>query len=254
MNFSDFLSKIDYMNDGEQISGGKIKRAGVLFNEFYGYVCEGIYQTQEEVNNSARTSTTVTVGDLKYRDISGPDGVPDGVISPEYDRVPLGNSLPRFQYGGSLNASYKGIDFSLAFQGIGKQNSYLSTSMVQPLRDNYGNVPAILEGKYWSPFNTTEENLAAKYPRLSNVSKSNNYATSNFCMFNGSYCRLKNITLGYTLPKSWTQKAGINRARFYVSGSDLFCLSNFPSGWDPEMGTSDYPITTSLVMGIQVNF
>ena len=154
VNFSDFLSKIDYMNDGEQISGGKIKRAGVLFNEFYGYVCEGIYQTQEEVNNSARTSTTVTVGDLKYRDISGPDGVPDGVISPEYDRVPLGNSLPRFQYGGSLNASYKGIDFSLAFQGIGKQNSYLSTSMVQPLRDNYGNVPAILEGKYWSPFNT----------------------------------------------------------------------------------------------------
>ena len=96
VNFSDFLSKIDYMNDGEQISGGKIKRAGVLFNEFYGYVCEGIYQTQEEVNNSARTSTTVTVGDLKYRDISGPDGVPDGVISPEYDRVPLGNSLPRF--------------------------------------------------------------------------------------------------------------------------------------------------------------
>lgn len=108
--------------------------------------------------------------------------------------------------------------------------------------------------KYWSPFNTTEENLAAKYPRLSNVSKSNNYATSNFWMFNGSYFRLKNITLGYTLPKSWTQKAGINRARFYVSGSDLFCLSNFPSGWDPEMGTSDYPITTSLVMGIQVNF
>ncbi len=106
---------------------------GVLFNEYYGYVCEGIYQTQEEVNNSARTSTTVTVGDLKYRDISGPDGVPDGVISPEYDRVPLGNSLPRFQYGGSLNASYKGIDFSIAFQGIGKQNSYLSTAMVHNL-------------------------------------------------------------------------------------------------------------------------
>ncbi|MEI3484364.1 MAG: hypothetical protein V8R12_05495 [Bacteroides faecis] len=126
------------MNDGEQISGGKIKRAGVLFNEYYGYVCDGIYQTQEEVNNSARTSTTVTVGDLKYRDISGPDGVPDGIISPEYDRVPLGNSLPRFQYGGTFNASYKGIDFSIAFQGIGKQNSYLSTAMVQPLRDNLG--------------------------------------------------------------------------------------------------------------------
>ena len=254
VNFSDFLSKIDYMNDGEQISGGKIKRAGVLFNEYYGYVCDGIYQTQEEVNNSARTSTTVTVGDLKYRDISGPDGVPDGIISPEYDRVPLGNSLPRFQYGGTFNASYKGIDFSIAFQGIGKQNSYLSTAMVQPLRDNFGNVPSILEGKYWSPFNTAEENLSAKYPRLSNVSKNNNYATSSFWMFNGSYFRLKNLTLGYTLPETWTQKAGINRVRFYVSGSDLFCLSNFPDGWDPEMSYKAYPITTSLVMGLQVNF
>ncbi len=254
LNFSDFLSKIDYMNNGEQISGGKIKRAGVLFNEYYGYICDGIYQTQDEVNNSARTSTTVTVGDLKYRDISGPNGIPDGVISPEYDRVPLGNSLPRFQYGGTLNASYKGIDFSMAFQGIGKQNSYLSTAMVQPLRDNFGNVPAIIEGKYWSPFNTDAENRAAQYPRLSNVSKSNNYATSTFWMFNGAYFRLKNITLGYTLPKNWTKRSGIDRVRLYASGSDLFCLSNFPDGWDPEMGTSSYPITTSLVMGIQVNF
>lgn len=254
VNFSDFRSKIDYMNDGEQIKDGKIKRAGVLFNEYYGYVSEGIYQTQEEVNNSARTSTTVTVGDVKYRDISGPDGVPDGIISPEYDRVPLGNSLPRFQFGGTFNASYKGIDFSLAFQGIGKQNAYLHTAMVQPLRDNYGNIPAILEGKYWSPFNTAEENMAAKYPRLTNVSKSNNYATSDFWIFNGSYFRLKNVTLGYTLPETWTRKAGIDRTRFYVSGSDLFCLSNFPDGWDPEMGVKSYPITTSLVVGVQVNF
>lgn len=254
VNFSDFLSKIDYMNNGEQISGGKIKREGVLFNEYYGYICDGIYQTQEEVNNSARTSSIVTVGDLKYRDISGPNGVPDGVISPEYDRVPLGNSLPRFQYGGTFNASYKGIDFSLAFQGIGKQNSYLSKSMVQPLRDNFGNVPAIIEGKYWSPFSSAEENLSAKYPRLSNVSKDNNYATSDFWIFNGSYFRLKNVTLGYTLPKTWTQRAGIDRVRFYVSGSDLFCLSNYPDGWDPEMGASSYPITTSVVMGVQVKF
>jgi len=254
LNFSDFLSKIDYLNNADIISGGKIKRAGVLFNEYYGYVSDGIYQTQEEVNNSARTSTTVTVGDVKYRDISGPNGVPDGKISPEYDRVPLGNSLPRYQYGGTIAASYKGIDLNVAFQGIGKQNSYMSTSMVQPLRDNYGNIPAILEGKYWSPFNTAEENKNAVYPRLTNISKGNNYATSNFWMFEGSYFRLKNITLGYTLPKSLTNAAGIDRIRLYVSGSDLFCLSNFPKGWDPEMDSSSYPITTSLLVGVQVNF
>ena len=254
LNFSDYLSKIDYLNNADIISGNTIKRAGILYNEYYGYICEGIYQTQEEVNNSATTSNTVTVGDLKYRDISGPDGVPDGKISPEYDRVPLGNSLPRFQYGGNINGSWRGLDFSIAFQGIGKQNSYLSTVQVQPLRDNYGNIPSIIEGKYWSPFNTDAENLAASYPRLSNVSKSNNYAASSFWMFNGSYFRLKNVTLGYTLPQQWTNTIGIDKARFYVSGSDIFCISNYPKGWDPEMGATDYPITTSLIVGIQVNF
>ena len=234
VNFSDYLSKIDYLNNADIISSGKIKRAGVLFNEHYGYICEGIYQTSDDVNNSAKTSSTVTVGDLKYRDISGPDGTPDGNISPEYDRVPLGNSLPRYLYGGNISASWKGVDFSMAFQGVGKQNAYLSTVQVQPLRDNYGNIPAILENKYWSPFNTDAQNANAIYPRLSNVSKSNNYATSDFWIFNGSYFRLKNITLSYTLPQAWTNAIGINKTRLYVSGSDLFCISKFPDGWDPE--------------------
>lgn len=254
VNFSDYLSKIDYLNNADIISSGKIKRAGVLFNEHYGYICEGIYQTSDDVNNSAKTSSTVTVGDLKYRDISGPDGTPDGNISPEYDRVPLGNSLPRYLYGGNISASWKGVDFSMAFQGVGKQNAYLSTVQVQPLRDNYGNIPAILENKYWSPFNTDAQNANAIYPRLSNVSKSNNYATSDFWIFNGSYFRLKNITLSYTLPQAWTNAIGINKTRLYVSGSDLFCISKFPDGSDPEMGSTSYPITTSLIFGVQVNF
>ena len=229
-------------------------RSGELFNTWYGYICDGIYQTQDEVNNSARLNNTVTVGDLKYRDISGPDGVPDGVISSEYDRVPLGNSLPRFQYGGTVNASWKGIDLSLAFQGIGKQNAYLERAMVEPLRDNYGNIPAIIDGKYWSVFNTQAENLAAEYPRLTNTTKSNNYAVSDFWIFNGNYFRLKNVTLGYTLPAAWTKKAFIQKARIYFSASDLFSIDNYPKGWDPEMGVSAYPITTSLIVGVNLTF
>lgn len=254
VNLSDFISKIDYLNNSDIIDSGKLKRAGELFNAWYGYVCDGIYQTQEEVNNSARMNNTVTVGDLKYRDISGPDGVPDGVISSEYDRVPLGNSLPRFQYGGTINAGWRGIDLSLAFQGIGKQNAYLERAMVEPLRDNYGNIPAIIDGKYWSVFNTTSENAAAQYPRLTNTSKNNNYAVSDFWIFNGSYFRLKNVTLGYTLPQVWTKKALIQKARIYFSASDLFCIDNYPKGWDPEMGVSAYPITTSLIVGVNLTF
>lgn len=253
-NLSDFKSKIDYLRNSDIISDGKVKRAGVLFNEWYGYVCEGIYQTQEEVDNSATLNNQITVGDLKYKDISGPDGVPDGKISADYDRVPLGNSLPRFQYGGNIHAGYKGIDLSVAFQGIGKQNAYLTKEMVQPLRDNYGNIPSIVDGNYWSPFNTAEENAKAKYPRLNQVNRDSNYATSSFWLFNGAYFRLKNVTLGYTLPSVWTQKAGIKKVRLYVSASDLFCISNYPEGWDPEMGVSSYPITTSLLFGLSVNF
>lgn len=253
-NFSDFKSKIDYMNNSDIISDGKLKRAGQYFNAWYGYICDGIYQTQEEVNNSARLNSTVTVGDLKYRDISGPDGVPDGIISSEYDRVPLGNSLPRFQYGGTIGASWKGFDLSLAFQGVGKQNSYLYREMVEPLRDNYGNIPAIIDGKYWSVFNTTQENLDAKFPRLTNTTKGNNYATSDFWIFNGNYFRCKNITLGYTLPQHLTRKAYIQKVRFYVSANDVFCISNYPKGWDPEMGVSSYPITTSIIAGLNIQF
>lgn len=253
-NFSDFISKVDYLNNSDIIQSNKVKRAGEIFNAWYGYICDGIYQTQEEVMNSAKLNSSVTVGDLKYRDISGPNGVPDGKISPEYDRVPLGNSLPRFQYGGTINAGWRGIDLSIAFQGIGKQNSYLERAMVEPLRNNYGNIPAIIDGKYWSVFNTAEENLLAQYPRLTNTSKNNNYAASDFWIFNGSYFRLKSVTLGYTFPEKWTRKALIQKARVYFTANDIFSLDNYPKGWDPEMGVSNYPITTSLIVGVSLTF
>ena len=249
LNLSDFKSKVTDMNGSEQINGSRINRPGCYFNEWYGYVSEGIYQTQEEVDNSATYNSNVKVGDIRYKDISGPDGVPDGKINSD-DKVPLGNSLPRWQYGGTINLGWKGLDFSMAFQGIGRRTCYLANEMVQPIRDNYGNIPAIIDGKYWSPFNTDEQNRSAKYPRLSNTGKSNNYQTSDFWLFNGGYFRLKNVTLGYTLPKRWTQKIRMNNVRLYVSASDLFCISDYPKGWDPEMGVSAYPITTSVLVGL----
>ena len=253
-NLSDFVSRIDNVNGADIISGSTIQREGEFYNAYYGYISEGIYQTQEQVDNSARLNNTVTVGDIRYKDISGPDGVPDGVISSEYDRVVLGNRLPRYQYGGSIHMGWKGIDASIVFQGVGQKLSYMGQQMVQPLRDNYGNIPAILDGNYWSPFNTAEQNAAAKYPRMTKTGISNNYAFSDFWMFDGGYFRLKSITLGYSLPGKITQGAHIKRLRFYASASDLFSISKFPKGWDPEMGYTSYPITTSVLVGASITF
>lgn len=252
VNFSDFVSKMGDL-EGTEFLGSQVKMEGSEFNEWYGYLSDGLMLTDEDLNGP-KLNNNVQLGDVKYKDISGPDGVPDGKISPEYDRVLLGGSLPRYQYGGSLNLGYKGFDLSLAFQGIGRQNARLSTAMVQPLRENWGNTPSIIEGNYWSEKNTEAQNAQAFYPRLTYANANNNYAMSDYWLFNGRYFRLKNMTFGYTLPTAWTEKVMIKKARVYVAANDLFCISKYPSGWDPEMGSSSYPITTSLLFGLSVNF
>ncbi len=251
-NFSDFVSKMGNL-DGTEFLGDQVKKEGSEFNEWYGYLSDGLMLTEEDLKGP-KLNNNVQLGDVKYKDISGPDGVPDGKISPEYDRVLLGGSLPRFQYGGTLNLAYKGFDFSMAFQGIGRRNVRLTTAMVQPLRENWGNTPAIIEGNYWSEKNTDAQNAKVFYPRLTYANANNNYTMSDYWLFNGRYFRLKNLTFGYTLPTAWTRKLTIKKVRMYVAANDLFCINKYPSGWDPEMGSSSYPITTSLLFGLSVNF
>lgn len=252
-NISDFISKMGDLG-GTEFIGDNIKRKGSEFNEWYGYVSDGIYQTQEEVDKSAKLNANVKPGDIRYRDISGPNGVPDGKISPEYDRVLLGGSLPRYQYGVSLNGGFRNWDFGIVLQGIGKKNSRLTEDMVRPLRENYGNFPAILDGNSWSKYNTPEQNQAARYPRYTNTSAGNNYAMSDFWMISGAYFRLKNINVGYSMPNDWVKRIHIQGVRIYGSVSDLLSVHNFPKGWDPEQPGLGYPITTSYVIGASVKF
>lgn len=252
-NLSDFKSKMGDLG-GIQFLGDQVKFKGSEFNEWYGYKSLGIYQTQEDVDSSAKTSSTVRPGDIKYADISGPNGVPDGIISSTYDRVLLGGSLPRYMYGGNIQLGYKDFDFSVSFQGVGKQNVRINTMMVQPLYENWGSFQELIDGKYWSTYNTAEQNLAAKYPRLTYNNTGNNYAMSDFWMFNGAYFRLKNITLGYNLPKIMTDKILVKNVRVYGSVSDILTFNKYPKGWDPEVASSGYPITASFIFGVSVKF
>ena len=247
-NLSQFKSVMGDLG-GTEFIGDRIRKLGSQFDEWYGYRSEGIYQTQEDVNNSPKINANVKVGDMKYTDISGPNGVPDGKISPEYDRVLLGSSQPQWMYGGNFKLDYNGFDLGVSFQGIG----YQSTSLL-PYTDynaeNWGVFPVYMDGSTWSMNNTTEQNLAAKYPRFTETNKGLNRAMSNFWLFNGGYFRLKNITLGYTIPQRISRKILSNNIRVYLNATDVFSLNKYPKGWDPEgMG-----IVTTVLGGFTIGF
>lgn len=250
-NLSDFKSRMGYLG-GNQFLGDQIKTMGSYFNEWYGYRTDGLFQSQEEIDNCPVMSSSVRPGDIKYLKADPEDTTP---ISPDKDRVLLGNSQPRYQYGLTLTAGWRGFDLSVTLQGVGKQLKRKSATMVQPLRDNFGNIPKLIDGRYWSNYNTPEQNLKAEYPRLTSTQASYNYAMSDFWLFNSYYCRLKNLSLGYTIPQWITQKAFIQSLRVYVAANDLFCITNYPRGWDYEgYGSTGYPITKSFICGATINF
>src|SRR5690606_20869886 len=113
------------------------------------------------------------------------------------------------EYGGTLSLEYKGFDLGLSFQGVGKQKAYLSQNVVRPFRQSWLSPPTLFDGEYWSVYNTPEENQLVQYPRLSNNAGNNNYRFSDYWLIDGSYFRLKNVTLGYSLPQEITNKFGV---------------------------------------------
>lgn len=247
-NLSQFQSVMGDLG-GTEFIGDRIKRKGSQFDEWYGYRSEEIYQTQEDVNNSPKLNANVKVGDMKYTDISGPNGVPDGRISPEYDRVLLGSSQPQWMYGGNFKLDYNGFDLGVTFQGIGYQNTSL-LPYTDYNAENWGVFPVYMDGSTWSMNNTADQNLVAKYPRFTETNKGLNRAMSDFWLFNGGYFRLKNITLGYTIPQNISRKIMSNNIRFYINATDVFSLNKYPKGWDPEgMG-----IVSTFLGGFTIGF
>lgn len=253
VNLSNFNSKMGDLG-GTVFLGSKVKMEGSEFDEWYGYQSDGLFQTAEEVKNSPLLSSNTKPGDVKYKDISGPEGVPDGVISAEYDRVLLGASLPKYMYGVNLSLGWKGVDFGMVLQGIGKHTK--SESSISTYNyTNWGVFPLHTVGKNWSVNNTDEQNLNVKYPRLTESNKaSNNFVTSDYWLFNGGYLRLKNVTLGYTIPERFTSKLNVRNLRVYVSATDLFSIDNYPDGYDPEADLFGYPIVTTFLGGISITF
>jgi TonB-linked SusC/RagA family outer membrane protein len=225
--------------------GNLINQPGYAYNEWFGFKTEGLFQTQEEAD---LYGTGAKAGDVKILDLNG-----DAIINEE-DRVPLGPSLPRVNYGGSISLNYSNFDFNLVAYGVGEHTRRYEGFQVRPFDETFGNIPLNIVGKFWSPENISQQNLDAIYPRLSQTSF-RNYDNSDFWLYNGGFLRIQNITLGYSLPLQVIERIKLGRLRTYVSLRDFFTIeSNFLEGWDPEAGNTSYPIMKSVIVGLQVQF
>ncbi len=246
-NLSDAKSTVGDLR-GTEFRGDQIIRNGSEYNEWFGYLSNGLFQTPDEITGAPVLNVTTKPGDVRYVDVNK-----DGKITTD-DKVLLGGALPRYLYGGNLRADYSGFDFGVSFQGVAKKLSRLNSDAVQPFAEAFGNMPADMVGKFWSANNSPEQNLRATYPRLSRTSNAANYTLSDYWLINGGYFRVKNITLGYTLPQDMIKKAGVQSLRLYLSANDIFSLSKFPKYLDPESASYSYPIVTTLMAGATIRF
>jgi TonB-linked SusC/RagA family outer membrane protein len=219
------LGDIDFMLAGYNstyIKNSQILEVGKPIGQFYGFIIDGIAQTSEEAIYTMRKS----IGDYKFRDISGSNGVPDGIISAAYDKTVIGNALPKF-YGGITNTiSYNGFELSFFFQGtygndimnlnkIRSESSIPVNNLTKDALDSW-----------------TSENTNAKVRKLS---YNNTYLDANsLYVEDGSYLRLKNITLNYDIPKRIVSSIGLSNIRLNISGQNLFVITKY-SGMDPEV-------------------
>ncbi|GAO43370.1 TonB-dependent receptor [Flavihumibacter petaseus] len=243
----------DLKGSGPYISGGTFTDVGYPINSLYGYICDGIFQTQEEIDNHATQSGgKIEPGDLIYRDISGPSGKPDGVIDGN-DRTYLGTYFPKITYGLTLGAQWKGIELSVFFQGAGGVK-VASGNLIGEVGPDV-NKPTSVYLDRW-----TADNPSTAFPRLSYGYKQNSPTStpSSFWVKDASYLRLKNLLVAYNLPARFVNKVGLKNVKLYYSGQNILTITNFYKWIDPEVGSTgsiySYPQVVVNSFGINVGF
>lgn len=238
---------------------------GYPLQMYYGYKTDGVFLPSDFTNGVAnwpdqklavaKATYVPQPGDIRYMDISGPDGVPDGKVDPTYDKTYLGSRIPKINYGFNINMDYKGFDLALFFQGVAAVEGILNR--------NHGwafyNTGSIQNWMITDSYNPENPLRYPNYPRLEAIvgGPDGNYQTSSFWVLNGSYLRIKNMQLGYSLPQFMTRKIGIDKVRLYLSGENIFTFSNYRPGWDPEINTVGngyfFPILKTYSFGVNIN-
>lgn len=211
----------------------------------YGYVADGLFRTQDEVDNSA-VQTAKGLGRIRYKDING-----DGKITTD-DRTWIFNPVPDFTYGFNFNFEYKGFDLTLFFQGVGHvdvENVVKYSTDFWSARETGSNKGTRLLNA-WTPSNPN-----STIPALTTLNANDEGRFSTYFIENGGYMKLRNLQLGYTIPKNITEKFKVSNLHLYVSGQNLFTIkSKSFTGIDPESPSYGYPIPTMVTAGLNVTF
>ncbi|UOB17803.1 SusC/RagA family TonB-linked outer membrane protein [Abyssalbus ytuae] len=235
---------------GSGFSTSGILTVGEPIGNFYGYVADGIFKTQEDLD--AIEQDGAVLGSVRYKDISGPDGVPDGKIDLEYDRTVIGNALPDYIVGMTNNFSYNNFDLNVTLQAsVGRD----------VIRFDKGRINTLEKFNGWSVNNPDTDIPTNGF--LGDVTNSNYVEDASFLKF-------KNISLGYTFPKYTIEKLGLSNLKVYLSAIDAIVITDY-SGYDPEVNSygdgnsfeqnvslgydsGSYPGVSQYVLGINVSF
>lgn len=239
----------DLKGVGPIIGSGSItfQQVGYPINSLYGYKCEGIFRTSEEVANHAKQNANTAPGDLKYEDINH-----DGKIDAS-DRTYLGTYFPKTTYGFNIGATYKAFEVSAFFQGAAGVKANVSTMIGQIGGSSSKPTTAFLD-------NWTVDNPDASFPRLWTSYKQNDPEStpSSFWVKDASYLRLKSLMIAFNFPESLNKKLGIANAKIYYSGQNILTFTDFYSWIDPEVGSNasiySYPQVVTNSIGLSINF
>lgn len=241
-------------NEVTKFRGGKspdqlyLIREGYSYKTLYGFIQEGVYQSDEEAKQHMHSNGYIPeAGDLKYKDVNG-----DGRLDYQ-DKQEIGNTIPKFTYGINAGLTWKNFDLNLQFAGIAGVHGYFQNAWTEPLGISGGTITERWRDA-WTPENPSDE-----LPKIK-VNDTWNRQQSSFWACNMSWFKLKNIQLGYTLPKTLSQKMFLQKCYVYVNATDLFTLvSDKYEGFDPERDTfadgyGHYPIPRVFTFGLNLTF
>lgn len=244
-NLETYKNKLVKFGARQINSNGTIREEGLPWDSYYMYIFDGIYQNEQELQDLKPLSNIAKPGDMKFKDLDG-----DGKIT-DNDRAVVGGAFPKFNYGFTINAEWKGIDISAFFQGVEGKKTYLKEWGIAPFRQ--GSIPSVFWRDAWDG-----EGTSNTIPHIFNDNYAPNTAINTWYLCDASYLRLKNLQIGYTLPEAWMKKIHFQSVRVYFSGDNLWTHTKMFQGLDPERTAKNsrgviYPQAKTISFGIKVS-